>query len=133
MVEQSQAEPLCQPLQGFDSIKTDMGEVVFIMPICKVDVLWDNTRHNTQPPARPQEVCKLLPALEGMMEVFNDFGAGDEVILLFQYCFIWKIKWVIEAHVHAGIFKQQRKRGAGAASKIQTVLPGVQVFEQRIG
>ena len=67
------------------------------------------------------------------MEVLNDFGAGDEVILLFQNYFIWKIKWIIEVHVHAGVFKQQRKRGAGAAAEIQTMLPGVQMFEQRIG
>ncbi len=66
--------------ESFWGVEGDVGEVVFVMPGGELDFRGEDFGHEGEGGAGFEETDEEFEFSEGMMEMLEDFGGGDEVV-----------------------------------------------------
>ncbi len=104
-----------------------MGFVVFVVPGGEVDVVGMDVGHAKKGGARSEQRVEAGEFVGGVIKVFDDFAAKDEVPGLFERAAVRVKKGVIEVGPVALFAEHGGYDGAGAGAEVEAAASGRQV------
>lgn len=107
-----------------------MGRIVGVVPGGEPDAIDNPLGHDAQQTAGFQEAVKAIEFKTWVVQVFDDFGGGYEVVTAGEYRGLAGIKRIVEGDVVAGLRQHDRERRAGSRAEIQPLASGGQACLQ---
>lgn len=115
------------------TIEHDMRGITSIVPIGETRIVGLKAGHQRQDPAGAKHPIQAPEFLRRTVEVLDDFGAGDEVIVVRKRRRVRKERRVIHLHSVPGLGEHRRECGSRATTVIKTCRCRRKALQQRCG